>query len=151
MITRPLDLSSRLRPPPRSFDFIFYVNAGLIALMFVLFGSRFVLSPGLGVDFKVPTISAEAALNGAVPTDVVIAVKGADLAFVEGAKVDSNGLRRWLVERAKGHADLRLLIQADASLSTKDLTDICEMARQAGFAAVQIAAEPPPPASLPGK
>jgi len=140
MITRPLDLSSRLRPPPRSFDFIFYVNAGLIALMFALFGSRFVLSPGLGVDFKVP--ANDAALISAVPTDVVIAVKGADLAFVEGAKVNSDGLRLWLVERAKGHEELRLLIQADASLSTKDLTDICEMARKAGFAAVQIAAEP---------
>lgn len=142
MITRPLDLSSRLRPPPRSFDFLFYVNAGLIALMFVLFGSRFVLSPGLGVDFKVPTM--DAALPGAVPTDVVIAVKGADLAFVEGAKVDSAGLRHWLIERANGHPGLRLLVQADASLSTKDLTDIYEMARTAGFAAVQIAAEPPP-------
>ncbi|HTJ79043.1 MAG TPA: biopolymer transporter ExbD [Rariglobus sp.] len=140
MITRPLDLSSRLRPAPRSFDFLFFVNAGLIALMFALFGSRFVLSPGLGVDFTVPT--ADAALMGAVATDVVIAVKGPDLAFVEGAKVDSAGLSRWLVERAKGHADLRLLVQADASLSTKDLTDIYEMARQAGFKSVQIAAEP---------
>ncbi len=140
MITRPLDLSARLRPPPRSFDFLFYVNAGLIALMFVLFGSRFVLSPGLGVDFKVPV--SDAAVAGAMPTDVVIAVKGADLAFVEGAKVDSAGLSRWLVERAKGHPGLRLLVQADATLSTKDLTDIYEMARVAGFAAVQIAAEP---------
>ena len=141
MITRPLDLSSRLRHPPRSFDFIFYVNAGLIALMFGLFGSRFVLSPGLGVDFKVPTNGA--AMIGAVPTDVVIAVKGTDLAFVEGAKVNAEGLQLWLVDRAKGRTGLRLLVQADASLSTKDLTDICEMARQAGFAAVQIAAEPP--------
>lgn len=142
MITRPLDLSSRLRPPPRSFDVVFYVNAGLIVLMFVLFGSRFVLSPGVGVDFRLPTILGEAALNAAVPTDVVIAVKGADLAFVEGAKVNSEGLRLWLIERAKGREGLRLLIQADASLSTKELTDICEMARKAGFAAVQIAAEP---------
>lgn len=145
MITRPLDLSSRLRPPPRSFDFLFYVNAGLIALMFVLFGSRFVLSPGLGVDFRVPTMAV--ALQGAVATDVVIAVKGTDLAFVEGAKVDSAGLRRWLIERAKGHPGLRLLVQADASLSTKDLTDIYEMARVAGFESVQIAAEPPMPAA----
>lgn len=149
MITRPLDLASRLRLPPRNLDFVFYVNPCLIALMFVLFGSRFVLSPGLGVDFRIPT--ADSALINAVPTDVVIAVKSADLAFVEGAKVDSNGLSLWLVERAKGHAGLRLLIQADASLSTKDLTDICEMARAAGFAAVQIAAERISPALPPGK
>ena len=141
MITRPLDLSYRLRPPPRNFDALFYVSAGLIALMFALFGSRFVLSPGLGVDFKLPVVPT--ALAGAATTDVIIAIKGADLIFVEGAKVDSAGLRSWLFERAKGHPGLRLLVQADVTLTTKDLTSIYDMAHEAGFAGVQIAAEPP--------
>ena len=64
MITRPLDLSSRLRRPPSGYEFIFYVNAGLIVLLFVLFGSRFVLSPGLGLDFVLPVMPAS--LAGAV-------------------------------------------------------------------------------------
>ena len=140
MITRPLDLSTRLRPPPHGYEFVFYLNAGLIALFFVLFGSRFVLSPGLGVDFGVPVMSG--ALDGAVSTDVVVAVKGVNLAFVEGAKVDFAGLRSHLQERAKGNAGMRLLVQADASLTTRDLTEIYDMARLAGFASVQIAAEP---------
>lgn len=140
MITRPLDLSSRLRPPPHGYEFVFYLNAGLIALLFVLFGSRFVLSPGLGMDFSLPVLSA--ALTGAVATDVVIAVKGPNLAFVEGAKVDFNGLRSYLLERGKRGAGMRLLVQADASLATRDLTEIYDMARLAGFASVQIAAEP---------
>ena len=141
MITRPLDLSARLRPPPRGYEFVFYVNAGLIALFFVLFGSRFVLSPGLGVDFSVPVMPA--AMAGAVATDVVIAVKGHDLAFVEGAKVDFAGLQQFLNVRAHKQAGLRLLVQAAASLSTSDLAEVYDMARLAGFASVQIAAEPP--------
>ena len=140
MITRPLDLSTRLRPPPHGYEFVFYLNAGLIALFFVLFGSRFVLSPGLGVDFSVPVMPA--ALAGAVSTDVVVSVKGVNLAFVEGAKVDFAGLRLHLKERAREAAGLRLLVQADASFTTRDLTEIYEMAREAGFASVQIAAEP---------
>ena len=48
MITRPLDLASKLRPEPRNFDWLFFVNAGLLVLFFVLFGSRFVLAPGEG-------------------------------------------------------------------------------------------------------
>lgn len=140
MITGPLNLSTRLRPPPRGFEFLFFVNAGLIALFFVLFGSRFVLSPGLGVDFSVPELPA--ALTGAVATDVVVAVKGADLAFVEGAKVNFAGLRQYLIERARGTEKLRLLVQADAALTTRELTEVYDMARAAGFAAVQIAAEP---------
>ena len=150
MITRPLDLSSRLRPPPsRAFEFLFYVNGGLIVLFFGLFGSRFVLSPGLGVNFELPKTERASAMPGAVATDVVIAIKGADMAFVEGAKVNYSGLRRYLEERAQeareqGRPGLRLLVQADAALTTKDLTEVYDMARAAGFAAVQVAAEPIP-------
>jgi biopolymer transport protein ExbD len=140
MITRPLNLSSRLRPPPRGFESLFYVNAGLIALFFVLLGSRFVLSPGLGVDFTVP--EAPAALQAAVSTDVVIAVKGRDMAFVGGAKVNFAGLERQLVRQVDGRKGMRLLVQADALLTAGDLIDIYDLARRAGFASVQIAAEP---------
>ena len=35
MLSRPLDLASRLRPEPRNFDWLFIVNGGLIALMLV--------------------------------------------------------------------------------------------------------------------
>ncbi|HEY9249975.1 MAG TPA: biopolymer transporter ExbD [Rariglobus sp.] len=140
MITRPLDLLSRLRPPPRGFESLFYVNVAVIALFFVLFGSRFVLSPGLGVDFTIPVMPG--ALDAAVSTDVVVAIKGADMAFVEGAKVDFTGLGQYLIERVHGRPGLRLLVQADASLSTSDLTKVYDMARAAGFVSVQIAAEP---------
>lgn len=140
MITRPLNLSSRLRPPPRGFEFLFFVNGGLIALFFMLFGSRFVLSPGLGLDFSVPSMPD--AMAGAVSTDVVIAIKGADMAFVEGAKVNFTGLRQYLIARAHDRKGLRLLVQADAALTTRDLTEVYDMAREAGFASVQIAAEP---------
>ena len=54
MITRPLDLASKLRPEPRSLDALFYVNVGVLALFFTMLGSRFVLAPGLGVDFQLP-------------------------------------------------------------------------------------------------
>ena len=140
MITRPLDLAERLRPPLRSYEAVFYLNVGLIALVLVLFGSRFVLSPGLGVDFEVPVMRA--ALAGAVSTDVVIALKGDNLAFVDGAKVNFIGLRQFLVERAKVRPGCRLLVQADASVTARDLTEVYDMARMAGFASVQIAAEP---------
>lgn len=142
MITRPLDLSSRLKPPPRGFESLFYVNGGLIVLFFVLFGSRFVLSPGLGVDFDVPVMRG--AQDGAVATDVVVAIKGVDMAFVEGAKVNFAGLRQYLVGRAQGRTGMRLLVQADAALTTRELTEVYDMARAAGFASVQIAAEPAP-------
>ena len=140
MITRPLDLAARLRPPPRSLDPVFYVNAGLIVLFFSLFGSRFVLSPGLGIDFRLPVMPG--AVAGGRPTDVVIAVRSADMVMVEGFVLNLPKLKTWLEQRAEGHHDLRLLVQASAELSLEDMTQIEDMAHSAGFAVVQIAAEP---------
>lgn len=141
MITRPLDLQSKLRRPPRNFDALFFVNVAALVLFFTLFGSRFVLSPGLGVDFQLPH-GARGAIAGAAPTDVVIAVVRSDMALVDGAVLDFAHLKNWLVRRAEGREGLRLLVQANRDLSTSDLTAIYEMAREAGFAGVQIAAEP---------
>jgi len=53
-------------------------------------------------------------------------------------------LARRHAERAQGRAGLILLVQADAALSARELTEVYDMARAAGFASVQIAAESPP-------
>lgn len=140
MITRPLDLSARMRPAPRSLDVFFYVNVGFMALMFSLFGSRFVLSPGLGTDFTLP--QAGDAIAQAAPTDVVIAVRRTDMALVEGAVLNFADLERWLAGRVGGREGLRLLIQADAAVTAQDIAQLHRMAAAAGFAGVIIAAEP---------
>lgn len=49
MITAPLNLESRLRKAPKNFDALFYLNVGALVLLFVLFGSRFVMLPGVKV------------------------------------------------------------------------------------------------------
>ncbi len=139
MITRPLDLSSRLRPPSRSMDVWFVANVGVIALFFSVFGSRFVLSPGLATDFALPV--AQAGQLTAVPTDVVIAVKGTDMALAEGAVLDFAALENWLVERVGERPGLSLLVQAGAAVTTGDLAQIHAMAARAGFARVLVAAE----------
>jgi len=141
MITRPLELSARLRPSPKSFDFIFLVNGGLIALFFVLFGSRFVLSPGLrvnGREFHLP--SSPSALVGAIPTSVVISVTSSELIFVEGGMVRSTAqLREWLNAQGKKQPGAALLVQADDSVSQKVIVEIYDLAAQSGLGPVTIA------------
>ncbi|OHE78735.1 MAG: hypothetical protein A3G75_00555 [Verrucomicrobia bacterium RIFCSPLOWO2_12_FULL_64_8] len=141
MITRPLDLESRLRPPPRSIDALFLVNGALLVLFFFLFGSRFVLAPGLGVGFELPESSG--AMRGAVPATVVISVQQSDMVLVPDAMLNYAQLRDWLKKRAKGEKDLVLLVHADRRrVPSEDVTIIAEMATSAGFARVQWAAEP---------
>jgi biopolymer transport protein ExbD len=148
MITRPLDLASRLRPAPRGLDALFYVNVGALAVFFLVFGSRFVLAPGLAVDFALP--EADTAGTARVTTDIVIAVPASNMAVVDGAVVDFRELGEWLRlqvgtagKAGAGGPGKRLLVQASGSLPARDLAQIYTLAAEAGFAGVLIATDRP--------
>ena len=129
MITHPLDLAARLRPPPRNFDALFFVNGALILVFFVLFGSRFVLAPGLGVNFRLP----EMAGAGAAAAPVVISLPRSDMVLVDDGMLNYAQLRGWLEKRARSEKGLALLVRADRQVPLEDLGVIAEMAASAGF------------------
>lgn len=142
MITRPLDLASRLRPEPKTFDWLFFVNIGAIGLFFVLFGSRFVLAPGLGVSFQVPTMPG--AIAGAAPTTHRISVVRSNLVFVDSlGSIDMKTLRVWLQQEAKKTKQPSLLVLIGAGVPATDFTDIASAAYAAGFVHVQMGAQEP--------
>lgn len=140
MITRPLDLASRLRPELRRFDALFWVNGGLIVVFFFLFGSRFVLSPGLGVDFALPEMPGARA--GAAQTTHVISVVRPGLIFTDDGALDMGQLRGWLTGQGKTVKHPVLLVRANATIPVVDLTDIISMAQKAGFSIRVAALEP---------
>lgn len=131
MITRPLDLATRLRPAPQSFDWVFYVNAGLIVLFFSLFGSRFVLAPGLGLNFRLPTMDGASA--GAVRTTHRIIVLGAELVYVNEGSMNAKQLREWLAREARKTKSPTLLMVVAAPVPTKVSIDIAQAALNLGW------------------
>jgi biopolymer transport protein ExbD len=133
MITRPLNLAARLRPEPRNFDFMFYVNAGLIVLFFLLFGASSVLSPSLGVDFKLAQIPNA----GMAQTTHHISVKRGGLIFADNGQITLPQLRAWLEEQAKITRHPVLLVLADGDVPNSVVTDIWSTAHEAGFEVVQ--------------
>jgi biopolymer transport protein ExbD len=121
-------------------DALFYVNVGALALFFAVFGSRFVLAPGLAVDFTLPAASSPGTSTRI--TDFVIAVPASNMAVVEGAVLDFQALGVWLRERGgDGGQPRRLLVQASASLPARDLVALYAMAANAGFEGVLIATD----------
>lgn len=147
MITRPLDLQSRLSPPPRDLDFFAWLNVGLIALFFGLLGSRFILAPGMPIS-----IGGDAALDlprmgnateAAGPASVVVSYRRDNVILFEGGKYTLMELRKPMEHYAKQHPGAVLLVRADRQVSMQAFLDLCEMARQAGFANVLAAAEQP--------
>ncbi len=147
MITRPLDLESRLNKPPRDFDVFFWVNAGVVALMFVLFGSRFVLAPGQIMDVGGPGAGIElpqvnAGSQGAGAASVVVSYRRDNVLLFEGGKYTLSELRQQMTAYVREHPRAVLLVRADRQVSMQAFLDLCDMARKAGFASVLIAAEP---------
>ncbi|ACB73532.1 ExbD/TolR family protein [Opitutus terrae] len=142
MITRPLDLASKLRSEPRSFDVLFYVNVGLIGLFFMVFGSRFVLAPGLGLDFRMPELRG--ALAGAAPTQRVISVLPSGQIFADPGLMNMPQLREWLKVEARKLKEPSLLIRAREDVRVARLAEIVGAAYEAGFTKVVWGAEEPP-------
>jgi biopolymer transport protein ExbD len=140
MLTKPLDIASKLRPQPRGYDALFWANVGALVLFFTLFGSRFVLSPGLGVDFTVPEMPG--AVSGAARTTHVISVARPGLIFTDDGALNWTQLRGWLIEQGATVEKPSLLVRANAAIPVNELTDIISAAQQAGFQ-VQVAALDP--------
>ncbi len=146
MITRPLDLAARLRPEPRSFDWLFFVNGGLLALFFGLFGSHFVLAPGMSLNFRLPTVPG-ADGNARPPTHVISVINSEQIFTVDGQRKLSE-LKGWLLQQKKDPARKSLLLvrgSADGQISV--LAEISSAASAAGFEVLWAAGE----SETPGK
>jgi biopolymer transport protein ExbD len=148
MITRPLDLASRLRPEPRNFDALFYVNVGVLVLFFALFGSHFVLAPGLGVNFSLPKV-AGANANAKPPTHVVSVLATGQILTSHGDRQISE-LEPWFRQQVRGVKDPILLVRGDTSVPIATVGAISSAAMNAGFVDVLWAASEPASAQRSG-
>lgn len=146
MITRPLDLHSKLRPEPRNFDWLFFVNAGLLLLAFSVFCSRFVLAPGISVGFQLPT--TEGAEANASRTTHMIDVSGSGQILTEDGFRTMEELKNWLRVQATATKSPVLLVRAESSnVSLATAIDISSAAKEAGFQVLVAADEPVRPAN----
>lgn len=140
MITRPLDVSTRLRPPPRNYDYLFWVNGVLIALFFIFFGSRFVLSPGLGVaanEELLPLVNN--AVRGAVPTQLTLRITPGGQLYVDTGFVTFPQLQEWLAAEAKRNPGATLLVLGPPKNSQELHYQVVNAANAVGLR-VQVAA-----------
>lgn len=143
MITKPLDLASRLRLPPASLNPLFVVNVGLLVLFFQILGSRFVLAPGLAADFSMPRV-AGASLSAATPTCAIRVMNSGQIFTDDGIRTVSE-LAVWLhtqfrSARERGIPAPNLLLIASGNVPTSLTAKLSSLAAEAGFA-VTVAAE----------
>ncbi len=147
MITRPLELESRLSPPPRDLDFVAWVNVAVIGLFFSLLGSRFVLAPGVPIGvgdqsgLELPQGGGTAESPGTA--SVVVSYRRDNVILFEGGMYSLPDLRKQMADYAKKHPGAVMLVRADRQVSMQAFLDLCDMAKAVGFSHVVVAAETP--------
>lgn len=114
----------------------------LIALMFTLLGSRFIVAPGMGIDLSSEILpSVDAIDKSVIDSDLnVLNAQGNSMLIYDGAIYNLESFKRQM-QNSKQDGGV-LLIKADRSLDTQTLMSICKAARDGGFSKVQIAARP---------
>jgi biopolymer transport protein ExbD len=146
MITGPLELQSRLSPPPRNLDAFFWVSAGVVALLFGVLGSRFVMAPGFLVEPGGPSaeLPAAATAQALAETHAVVSYRNDQAILFEGIRYSRLAdLQPELEKFAKKHPGSVLLLLAERGVSLQGAADLSAMAGAAGFARVLVPTEPP--------
>lgn len=136
MITRPLELQSRLKAPSKRINSLAFFDVLLIAFFFSMLSSHFVLSPGLTINL--PTGGSGAGL----PASAVLTVHTDEMLLFDGRILNMTGLAGALREHVKGPGEANLLIRFDRHVSIQTLLGVAEVARTEGVARIQLAAEP---------
>lgn len=145
MITGPLELHSRLSPPPRNLDAFCWVSAGVVALLFGMIGSRFVLAPGFlvapgGAESSLPVAAGAQTL---AETHAVVSYRNDQAILFEGGRYSRlEDLRPALEKFARKNPGSVLLLVAERGVSLQGAADLSAMAGAAGFARVLVATEP---------
>ncbi len=134
-LTRPLELDRHLSVPDKRIDVAPLFDALLICLMFLLLGSRFIFSPGETI--ALPQLGSRVAPG--VATVSVLTYKTDELMILDGRVIT---LDRWQqqIGRSKTPAEGVLLVKADRELPLQTLLRLAELAREAGYSGLQIAA-----------
>lgn len=138
---KPVNVSSQVRRPSASIDAAALFNILLIALMFTLLGSRFIVAPGLSLELD----SLPAAdVSGGALTDAdicVLSAKGNSMLIYDGAIYNIATFAKKMESSKAARKNAVLLVKADKNVDAQTLVDISLAAKKGGFERIQIAAK----------
>jgi hypothetical protein len=142
----------KVRPAERGLDFAPLALALVCAALTYVLSAEFVFAPGMYVGFDQrpgAVASALATPRTSAPdlartslTVTLVSARGTGVFVVAGRVVDRTGLGAELRRVAASGGSARpVLVKADASLTMQMFLEVCELARQAGFPGVLVAAD----------
>lgn len=135
--TEPLGLLAQLKRPSIRLDVIPVLDLLVIALLFSLLFTRFVMMPGMRVDLP----NSEMQVPASDLPVAVLTIGNRGMLFFNGAVFELNSIEGGFsrrIEEMQGK-ELILLIKTEGSIDLQFFLELCRMAQDAGFVQVQIA------------
>lgn len=134
--TRPFDFLQWVRPTPRRWYFVAWLNVALVVALVSVVGSRLVLAPGLEVGLP----AAAETDRMSVGRSLVATVTRSEVVYFSGRRLKLGEFEARLKEEVRGRPEVALLLRADAELSVGGLLRVSDAARRAGVSRLQLAA-----------
>lgn len=140
-----VNTSARVRKTEISIDPVALFDVLLIALIMSLASSKFILSPGMGIDIDSDSLPKIPAVDSALTDEdiCVVNASGKSMLIFEGEIFAIPALRKHFEATKASRKNSILLIKTEKTLDTQTLLEICSAAKSGGFKRVQIAAIAP--------
>ena len=137
-----VNISSKVRKTEVSVDAVALFDILLIALMMSMLSSKFILSPGMGIDIGADSRPERSATENALTDEdiCVLNASGKSMLIFEGEIFAVPALQKHFAATKAKRKNSILLIKTDKTLDTQTLLEICNAAKSGGFKRVQIAA-----------
>ncbi|MGB0334360.1 MAG: ExbD/TolR family protein [Opitutales bacterium] len=130
---------AHLQRPSIKLDFVPVLDLLMIALLFGLLFTRFVMVPGIRIDLP----DSEMQMQPSKLPVAVLTIGNNGMLFFDGSRYEidtiEEGFRRMLGEVSE--RETVLLVKTQGSMNLELFLRLCRMAQIAGFAQVQIAGE----------
>lgn len=137
--TEPLGLMAHLSRPSVKLDMVPVLDLLVIALLFSLLFTRFVMVPGVRVDLP----DSELQMQPSNLPVAVLTIGNRGMLFFDGAVFELNSIERGFQKHIEGAIgqEVVLLVKTEGSMDLQLFLKLCRMAQDAGFVQVQIAGE----------
>lgn len=140
--TKPLGLTTYLKRPVVKLDAVPVLDLMVIALLFGLLFTRFVMVPGMQVDLP----DAEMQMQPSTRPVSVLTIGNREMLLFDGVVFEMDTIQQGFEThiREKARDEVVLLVKTEGSMDLQRFLTLCRMAQQAGFVQVQIAGEHAP-------
>ena len=139
-----VDTSSKVRKERITLCSAALFDVLLIALMFVMLASKFVLAPGFTIDVDKESLPSAKSPDASIVNDdlSVLNAKGNSMIIFDGAIFNTETFAKKMDLNKSAKSRGTLLIKADKNVDTQTLLDICAAARNGGFEKIHLATTP---------